>query len=55
METPKEEDEAARQVAAIRDVLWPGGDPDHEWSPDTVEDIARIVGPPPSEPQESPT
>lgn len=43
------EDESTWQIPAIREVLWPGGDPDHKWSPETLEDIARIVGPPPGD------
>ena len=33
------------ELAAIRDVLWPGGDMDAVWSPDTIDQIARIARP----------
>ena len=33
------------ELAAIRDVLWPGGDMENEWSPDTIEEVARIALP----------
>lgn len=26
---------------AIADILWPNGDRDHEWSPDTLEEISQ--------------
>jgi hypothetical protein len=39
--------DALEQVAAIREILWPNGDPEHSWSPDTLDAIAAIVGPPP--------
>jgi len=31
-------------VRQIREVLWPDGDEDHQWSPDTIEAVAEIVG-----------
>ena len=34
------------ELAAIREVLWPGGDMEHEWSPDTIDEVARIARPP---------
>ena len=33
------------ELAAIREVLWPGGNMDFQWSPDTIDEVARIVGP----------
>ena len=33
--------EARRALRRIHDVLWPAQDPDREWSPDTLEDIAQ--------------
>jgi hypothetical protein len=27
----------------LKEILWPGGDPDHEWSSETIEDVARRV------------
>jgi hypothetical protein len=36
-----------RKLAQIREILWPGGDRDFQWSPDTIDEVARIVGLPP--------
>jgi hypothetical protein len=36
---------AGVRLAAIREVLWPGGDMEHEWTPDTIEEVARIARP----------
>jgi hypothetical protein len=33
------------ELAAIRDVLWPGGNMNAVWSPDTIDQIARIARP----------
>jgi hypothetical protein len=33
------------ELAAIRGVLWPGGNMDAVWSPDTIDQIARIARP----------
>jgi hypothetical protein len=33
------------ELAAIRDVLWPGGDMNASWSSDTIDQIARIARP----------
>lgn len=33
------------ELLAIREVLWPDGDMDHQWSPDTLDQIARIARP----------
>lgn len=30
-------------VAAIRDILWPDGDPDAEWRVDTIELVADVL------------
>lgn len=27
----------------IADVLWPGGNPDHEWDSETIEEVARVL------------
>ncbi len=27
----------------IREILWPGGDADHEWSSDEVAEIAELL------------
>ena len=34
---------AAEKVACIRQILYPGGDMDHEWDVEYLEDIARVV------------
>jgi hypothetical protein len=34
--------DARRALRRIHDVLWPAEDPDREWSPDTLEDIAQV-------------
>jgi hypothetical protein len=33
------------ELAAIRDVLWPGGNMDAVWSPDTIDQVASIARP----------
>jgi hypothetical protein len=33
------------ELTAIRAVLWPGGDMNATWSPDTIDEIARIARP----------
>jgi len=35
----------SNKLTAICDVLWPGGNMDTVWSPDTIDEIARIVRP----------
>ncbi len=30
-------------IDLIREILWPGGDADHEWTQDTIEEIALIL------------
>jgi hypothetical protein len=35
-------DDARRALRQIHDVLWPAKDPDREWSPDTLEEIAGV-------------
>lgn len=48
---PREEEDAAAcrvdecldAVAAIRDILWPDGNADAEWSSETIEDVARAL------------
>jgi hypothetical protein len=40
-------------VAGVADCLWPGGEPDQPWSPDTLDEIADLlarfgIGPRPS-------
>ena len=45
MERPKltpqdlEKDELENILNGVIEALWPGGDPDHEWSPDTLNEI----------------
>jgi hypothetical protein len=41
----QESGEAVATLAAIREVLWPTGDEEASWSPDTIDEVARIVGP----------
>lgn len=38
--------DSSPELAAIREVLWPGGNMDYQWSPDTIDEIARIARPP---------
>jgi hypothetical protein len=33
------------ELAAIREALWPGGDMNAVWSPDTIDQVARIARP----------
>ena len=33
--------EALAALADVREILWPGGNPEAEWSPDTIEAVAR--------------
>jgi len=33
------------ELVAIRAVLWPGGDMDASWSPDSIEEVARVARP----------
>ena len=33
------------ELAAIREVLWPGGDMEHTWTPETLDEVARIARP----------
>jgi hypothetical protein len=33
------------ELAAIREILWPGGDTDHEWNSETLEEVAQIARP----------
>jgi len=35
--------DALRAVDAIRDLLWPGSDADHEWDVETIESVARAL------------
>ena len=41
--TPHSRRTAAEKVACIRQILFPGGDMDHEWDIEYLEDIARVV------------
>lgn len=34
-------EECLAAIADVRDILWPGGDSDASWSPDTIEAIGR--------------
>lgn len=40
-----EVDNATMMVANIREILWPDGDPEHPWSPDTIEQVAEVLDP----------
>lgn len=33
-----------RKLTTIQNILYPGGDIDASWSPDTIDAIARVVG-----------
>lgn len=33
--------EALNAIADVREFLWPEGDPDASWSPDTIDSVAR--------------
>jgi hypothetical protein len=33
------------ELAAIREALWPGGNMEAVWSPDTIDQVARIARP----------
>lgn len=33
----------ANTLSMIQEVLWPGGDADHEWSSDELDDISRLL------------
>jgi len=33
------------ELAAIREVLWPGGDMEHEWTSETLDEVAQIARP----------
>jgi hypothetical protein len=33
------------ELAAIREMLWPGGNMDSSWSPDTIDQVAQIARP----------
>lgn len=35
--------EAVRAIEAVRDALYPNGDREQAWSPDTLDAVARIV------------
>ena len=30
-------------LCKLAEVLWPGGDVNHEWSPDTIDEVARVL------------
>ncbi len=40
---PRQEGRVMGYLSQIRDVLYPGGDMDHEWSPSTLEQIAAVI------------
>jgi hypothetical protein len=40
---PKTLRTAENTVIQIRDILWPNGDKDHEWSADTLDEIAQAM------------
>lgn len=33
----------AYAIERVREILWPGGDKDHEWSPDTLDELAMAL------------
>lgn len=33
----------AQTLKDIQEALWRGGDADHEWSPDTLDEIAKVM------------
>jgi hypothetical protein len=33
------------ELDAIREILWPGGDMDHEWDSETLEEVAQLARP----------
>jgi len=37
------ESEAKDIVEKIRDILWPRGEADKEWSPDTMDAVAQVM------------
>jgi hypothetical protein len=37
----REDDDLIQAVEDVREILWPGGDKDHVWSPDTVQEVAQ--------------
>jgi len=36
-------EESCPELAAIREVLWPGGDMEHEWNSETLDEVAQIA------------
>ena len=34
---------AVHTLRQIQEILWPGGDPDHQWSPDTLDEIVDVL------------
>jgi hypothetical protein len=36
-------EENAEMLAEIQELLWPGGDRDHEWESDTIEQVASVL------------
>lgn len=36
-------DELVAILRKVQDALWPGGDRDHEWSPDTADEVASAL------------
>lgn len=45
------DNDAQQMVAQIREVMWPVDNPEEDWSPDTLDEIAEILSPrfPPTE------
>ena len=35
--------EAEETLRKLAEVLWPDGDADHEWSSDTIDEVARVL------------
>lgn len=36
-------EDLAELVERLCEAVWPEGDPGHEWSPDTISDVATIL------------
>ncbi len=38
-----EHEALANALRAIQEVLWPGGDRDHEWDSETIDEVANVL------------
>ena len=43
MKNSRNKSASATTRSLIRSVLYPGGDINHEWSPDTIEDLNHVL------------